>query len=80
MRFPRPGHLAMATMAGEEHRLAQSKSRGCIVRLVFYMALAVMSLGVGAALGAGLAHFDQDLVAAAWLAEQGVTLPPPYGS
>jgi hypothetical protein len=58
--------------------VAESGSRGCAVRLVFYAALAVVSLALGAAAGAGLAHFDQDLPVAQWLSEQGVPLPPVY--
>ncbi|MCO4745863.1 MAG: hypothetical protein KC912_13800 [Proteobacteria bacterium] len=58
--------------------MAESGSRGCAVRLAFYAALAVLSLALGAAAGAALAHFDQDLPVAQWLAEQGAPLPPIY--
>jgi hypothetical protein len=37
--------------------------------------LAVTSFALGAAAGAALAHFDQDLAVAGWLSKQGVSLP-----
>lgn len=50
-------------------------STGCAARLALFVILAMGSLGCGAAIGAGLAHTDQDLVVAEWLSAQGVPLP-----
>lgn len=65
----------MDTMPPEEQHVAESGSRGCAVRLAFYIALAGASLVLGAAVGAGIAHFDQDLALVQWLSEHGIDVP-----